>query len=349
MAKAKEEIGYEELFKTLKAGNFPPILFMQGEEPFYLDNLANWLEKHALPEEQQGFNQSVLYGRDVNAGAIINASRRFPMMFTHQLVLIKEAQNITEKELENLIPYFSKPLNSTILVFCYKGKSLDKRKKVYKALEESIKAGKAIVFNSHKEKDYQLDKWIASYVASQGFSIAPQTAAVMAEYLGNNLEKIANEVSKLAINIPAGATITTELIEKYIGISRDYNVFELQNAIGKKDIFKAYQIANYFAESPKASNFSMAMCIGNLYQLFNRLYIVHHHPGSSQDDLQKLMGLGNSYFVKDYLSYARYYSMPKVKRSIATLLEYDLKAKGLGSTETEDGELLKELIYKLVS
>jgi len=349
MAKGKEEVSYDQLFKALKAGKYPPILFLQGDEPFYLDNLTNWLEKHALPEEQQGFNQSVLYGRDVNAGIIINASRRFPMMHSHQLVLIKEAQNITEKELENLLPYFNKPLSSTILVFCYKGKSLDKRKKVYKALEEQVKVDKAVIFNSQKEKDYQLDKWISSYVAEQGFTIAPPTAMMMAEYLGNNLEKIANEISKLAINIPAGATITKELIEKYIGISREYNIFELQNAIGRKDIFKAYQIANYFAESPKASNFSMPMCIGNLYQLFNRLYIVHHNPGSAPESLQRLMGLSNAYFVKDYMGFARNYSMPKVKRSIATLLEYDLKAKGLGSNETEDGELLKELIYKLVS
>ncbi len=349
MAKGKDEIGYDGLLKTLKAGKFPPILFMQGEEPYYLDNLANWLEKNVIPEEQQGFNQTVLYGRDINAGVIINASRRFPMMFTHQLVLIKEAQNLTEKELENLIPYFNKPLSSTVLVFCYKGKTLDKRKKVYKALEEQIKAGKAILFNSLKERDYLLDKWIANYVSSQGFSIAPQTAVVMAEYLGNNLEKIANELTKLAINIPAGATITTELIEKYVGISRDYNVFELQNAIGKKDIFKAYQIANYFAGSPKASNFTMPMCISNLYQLFNRLYVVHHNPGTQPETLQRLMGLSNAFFVKDYISFSRNYPMSKVKRSIATLLEYDLKAKGLGSAETEDGELLKELIYKLVS
>ncbi len=349
MAKGKEELSHDQLLHSFKAGKFPPILFMQGEEPYYLDNLTHWLEKNALPEEQQGFNQTVLYGRDVNAGVIINASRRFPMMFTHQLVLIKEAQNLNEKELENLLPYFNKPLTSTVLAFAYKGKVLDRRKKVFKALEEQAKLGKAVIFTSIKEKDYLLDKWIANYVASQGFKINPETAVVMAEYLGNNLEKIANELSKLAINIPLGSTITTELIEKYIGISRDYNIFELQNAIGKKDIFKAYQIANYFAESPKASNFSMAMCISNLYQLFNRLYIVHYHPGSSVETLQKLMGLGNSYFVKDYLNFARNYTLPKVKRSIATLLEYDLKAKGLGSTETEDGELLKEMIYKLVS
>lgn len=349
MAKGKDELSYDQLFKSLKAGQFPPLLFLQGEEPFYLDNLSNWLEKNALPEEQHGFNQTVLYGRDVNAGLIINASRRFPMMFTHQLVLIKEAQHINEKELEILLPYFNKPLSSTLLVFCYKGKILDKRKKVYKVLEEQVKAGKAIIFTSQKEKDYQLDNWISNYVSAQGFSIAPDTATMMAEYLGNNLEKIANEIGKLAINIPAGATITKELIEKYIGISREYNIFELQNAIGRKDIFKAYQIANYFAESPKASNFSMPLCIGNLYQLFNRLYIVYHNPGSPPETLQRLMGLNNTYFVKEYLAFARNYSLPKVKRSIATLLEYDLKAKGLGSNETEDGELLKELIYKLVS
>ncbi len=349
MAKgSKEEISYDQLLRNFKGGKFPAILFMQGDEPFYIDRLGDWLEKYALPEEQQGFNQSVLYGRDVNAGIIINASRRFPMMFTHQLVLIKEAQNLGEKELENLLPYLSKPLSSTVLVFCYKGKTLDKRKKVHKTLEEKAAEGKAILFNSPKVKDYQLDKWIADYIKGEGFNIDAKTAQVMADYLGNNLEKIANEVAKLAINIPAGAAITTELIEKYIGISREYNVFELQNAIGRKDTFKAFQIANYFAESPKASNFSMPVCIGNLYQLFNRLYIFHNALNRAPDALAPAMGI-SPYILREYEGYARNFSLPKVKKSIAILLEYDLKSKGLGSSQTEDGELLKELVYKLLS
>ncbi len=343
MAKKEEGITFEALLADFKKGKFPPILFLQGEEPFYIDALSNWLEKFAIPEEQQGFNQNVIYGRDANAGLIINAARRFPMMYSHQLVLIKEAQNLSEKELENLLPYFNKPLDTTILVFCYKGKALDKRKSVYKALKE-----KSVVFTSEKIRDYHVDKWICTYVTGEGFKIDPKTALVMAEYLGNNLEKIANEVSKLAINLKPGTEITTEIIEKYIGISREFNLFELSNAVGQKDTFKAFQIANYFAGSPKASNFSLIACVGNLYQLFNRLYIYHYAKGKKSDDIASLIGI-HPYLMKDYDLYASKYSLPRIKRNIALLLEYDLKAKGHGSSETEDGELLKELVYKLIS
>jgi DNA polymerase-3 subunit delta len=349
MAKTNESVSYESLLKAFKAGKLPPVLFMYGEEPFYMDQLANWLEKNAVEESQQGFNQTVLYGRDVDAGQIINASRRFPMMYSHQLVLIKEAQNITEAELEKLIPYFNKPLDTTVLVICYKGKTLDKRKKLYKSLEDAAKStGKVFVFQSNKEKDYQINKWIAAYVVSQGFQINQQTADLLAEYLGNDLEKIANEIGKLAINIAAGSTITNELVEKYIGISKEYNVFELQKAIGEKNIFKAFQIAQFFGESPKAANFSMPMCIGNLYQLFYKLYLLHHNAGKEQDFLAKLIGI-HPYFFKEYNLYTRNYSLARVKRNIGILLEYDLKSKGYGSSATDDGELLKELIYKLVA
>lgn len=349
MAKSNESISFDSLMKALKSGKLPPVLFMYGEEPFYMDQIANWLEKNAVEESQQGFNQTVLYGRDVDAGQIINASRRFPMMYSHQLVLIKEAQNITEAELEKLIPYFNKPLETTVLAICYKGKTLDKRKKLYKSLEEAAKSnGKVFVFVSNKEKDYQINSWISAYVSSQGFKINDDTAKLLAEYLGNDLEKIANEIAKLAINIASGATITNDLVEKYIGISKEYNVFELQKAIGEKNIFKAFQIAQFFGESPKAANFSMPMCIGNLYQLFNKLYLMHYNQGIGQESLAKLMGV-HPYFFKEYNVYARNYSLARVKRNISILLEYDLKSKGYGSSATEDGELLKELIYKLVA
>jgi DNA polymerase III subunit delta len=337
------QISFPELLKQLHNRKYPPILLLHGEEGFFMDKITHWIENEAIPEEQKGFNQTVMYGRDVDAVTIVNAARRFPMMAERQLVLIKEAQGLSDKEYEKLQSYFEKPLGSTFLVLAFKSKVLDKRKKSYKIADE-----KGLVFLSEKVKDYQLAKWIEVFIQEQGFKVTSETAAIMAEYLGNNLSRIASEVEKLAINLEPGAAITVELIEKYIGISRDYNVFELQNAIGRKDTFKAFQIVNYFAESPKASNFSMPVCIGSLYSFFSRIYNYHYQKGASQQQMAAALGV-NPYFLKDYDTYARNFSLPRTKKSIGILLEYDLKSKGLGSNETEDGELLKEMVYKLLA
>lgn len=334
---------YNEINQLLANGKFPPLLVLHGEEPFFIDQITDWIETKAISEDQKGFNQSVFYGRDIDAVTIINAARRFPMMAERQLVLVKEAQGLPDKEYEKLLTYFEKPLPSTFLVFSFKNKSLDKRKKTYKMVDD-----KGLFFLSEKVKDYQLSKWIEALVSEKGFKINGETAGIMAEYLGNNLSRIASEVEKLAINLTKGSAITIELIEKYIGISRDYNVFELQNAIGRKDTFKAFQIANYFAESPKASNFSMPVCIGSLYSFYSRIYNMHHQKSLPPQQLASALGV-NPYFIKDYEVFAKNYSLAKTKKSIAILLEYDLKSKGVGSSETEDGELLKEMIYKLMA
>lgn len=334
---------YADLIKKLKSAQFPPLLLLHGEEPFFTDQLTEWIEENAISEEQKGFNQTVVYGRETDASAIINAARRFPMMASHQLVLIKEAQGLPDKEFEKLLTYFEKPLGSTFLVISYKEKNVDKRKKTYKLIDE-----KGLVFLSEKVKDYHLSKWIEAHISEQGFAVSAQTSSIMAEYLGNNLSRIASEIEKLAINLEPGATITIDHIEKYIGISRDYNVFELQNAIGRKDTFKAFQIVNYFAESPKASNFNMPVCIGSLYSFFSKIYNYHYHKGMQNGQLAAALGV-NPYFLKDYDTYAKNFSLPRTKKSIGILLEYDLKSKGLGSTETGDGELLKEMVYKLLA
>jgi DNA polymerase-3 subunit delta len=336
-------IAYADLLKKLTARQFPPVLLLHGEEAFFTDQLTNRIEESAISEDQKGFNQSVLYGRETDASTIINAARRFPMMASHQLVLIKEAQGLPEKEFEKLLTYFEKPLGSTFLVISYKDKNVDKRKKTYKLIDE-----KGLVFLSEKVKDYQLAKWIEAHISGQGFRVSAETSSIMAEYLGNNLSRIASEIEKLAINLEPGATITIDHIEKYIGISRDFNVFELQNAIGRRDTFKAFQIANYFAESPKASNFNMPVCIGSLYSFFSKIYNYHYHKGMQNGQLAAALGV-NPYFLKDYDAYAKNFSLPRTKKSISILLEYDLKSKGLGSSDTTDGELLKEMVYKLLA
>ncbi|MFN3529564.1 MAG: DNA polymerase III subunit delta [Bacteroidia bacterium] len=337
------QINFQDLSKQLKSGKYPAVLLMHGEEAFFTDQITHWIEHEAISEAQKGFNQTVMYGRDVDAVTIVNAARRFPMMAEHQLVLVKEAQNLGDKELEKLTAYFEKPLTSTFLVMAFKGKTLDKRKKNYKLADE-----KGLIFLSEKVKDYQLAKWIEQYISQQGFKVSVETATIMSEYLGNNLSRIASEIEKLAINLQAGAAITVELIEKYIGISRDFNVFELQNAIGRRDSLKAFQIVSYFAESPKASNFSMPVAIGSLYSFFSRIYNFHFHKGMQPQQIAAALGV-NPYFLKDYELYAKNFSLPRTKKSIGLLLEYDLKAKGLGNTETSDGELLKEMVYKLMA
>lgn len=337
------QINFQDISKQLKSGKYPPVLILHGEEAFFTDQITHWIEQEAIPEAQKGFNQTVMYGRDVDAVTIVNAARRFPMMAEHQLVLVKEAQNLGDKELEKLVAYFEKPLPSTFLVMAFKGKTLDKRKKTYKLADE-----KGLIFLSEKVKDYQLAKWIEQYIGQQGFKVNAETATIMSEYLGNNLSRIASEVEKLAINLQPGAAITVELIEKYIGISRDFNVFELQNAIGRRDSLKAFQIVSYFAESPKASNFSMPVAIGSLYSFFSRIYNYHFHRNMQPQQMAAALGV-NPYFLKDYDTYAKNFSLARTKKSIGILLEYDLKAKGLGNTETSDGELLKEMVYKLMA
>ncbi|SMD01052.1 DNA polymerase III subunit delta [Pedobacter africanus] len=336
-----------DIIKDIKARKFKPVYLLHGEEPYYIDQIIHYMEEHILNDMEKGFNQTVLYGKDTDMATIMNAAKRFPMMSDYQLIVVKEAQDLkwakeaegSSKQAEFVLSYFEKPLPSTILVLGYKYGNFDKRKKIYKAIDKN-----GVVFQSDLVRDYKLAQWIDELVKEKGYKIAPQASALMAEYLGADLSKIANEVEKLLLNIGKDTTIDTDIVQKNIGISKEYNVFELQKALAVRNVLKCNQIINYFGDNPKAN--PMVMVMANLSAYFTKILKYHYLP--NKGDAAKELGV-NPYFVKDFETAARSYNLPKTFEIISLLREYDLKSKGVDSTgNTTDGELLKELLFKML-
>lgn len=336
-----------EIIKDLKARKFKPLYLLQGEEPYYIDQVVDYIENNVLSDGERGFNQTVLYGKDTDMATILNAAKRYPMMSDYQVIIVKEAQDLkwaketegSSKEAEFALNYFEKPLPSTILVLAYKYANFDKRKKIYKSISKN-----GVIFQSDLVRDYKLMPWIEEHIKDKGYKIAPQAAALMAEYLGTDLSKIANEVEKLCLNITKETTITTEHIQKNIGISKEYNVFELQKALATRNVLKCNQIINYFADNPKAN--PMVMVMANLNGYFTK--ILKYHYLSNKNDAAKELGV-SPYFIKDYEIAARTFNDAKTFDIIGLLREYDLKSKGLDSTgNTTDGELMKEMLFKMI-
>lgn len=336
-----------DIIKDLKARKFKPLYLLQGEEPYYIDQVIDYMENNVLSDAERGFNQTVLYGKDTDMATILNAAKRYPMMSEFQLIIVKEAQDLkwaketegSSKETEFVLSYFEKPLPSTILVFAYKYANFDKRKKIYKSITKS-----GLVFQSDLVRDYKLMPWIEDYIKEKGYKIAPQAAALMAEYLGTDLSKISNEIDKLCLNINKDITITTEHIQKNIGISKEYNVFELQKALATRNVLKCNQIVNYFAANPKAN--PMVVVMANLNSYFTKILKYHYLP--NKNDAARELGV-SPYFIKDYEMAARTFSDVKTFDIISLLRAYDLKSKGLESTgNTSDGELLKEMLFKML-
>ncbi len=335
-----------EIIKDIKARKFKPVYLLHGEEPYFIDQVIDYMEANVLNDMEKGFNQTVLYGKDTDMATILNAAKRFPMMSEYQLVIVKEAQDLkwgkedsAGKEAAFVQHYFEKPLESTILVLGYKYGTFDKRKKIYKAITKS-----GLIFQSDPVREYKLAQWIEELVKEKGYKIAPQAAALMAEYLGADLSKIANEVEKLMLNISSDTTIDTTHVQKNIGISKEYNVFELQKAIVQRNVLKCNQIVNYFADNPKAN--PMVMVLASLNSYFSKVLKYHYLP--NKHDAAKELGV-SPFFVKDYEAAARNYDFNKTVNIIGLLRVYDLKSKGVDSTgNTTDGELLKELIFKMI-
>jgi DNA polymerase III subunit delta len=332
-------VTYEEIISDLKNRIFKPVYFLAGEEPYYIDLITNYIEDKILPEEEKAFNQIIVYGDDTNIAEIIDTARRFPMMASHQVVVIKEAQSL--KKFEDLVIYLEKPLVSTILVFCYKYKTIDKRTKLYKALE-----GHAVYFESVRLRDYQIPAWIERYLMTKGIKTDPSASAMLTEYLGTDLHKIVNELDKLIITLPAGKpVITMSLIEKNIGISKDYNNFELQKAIGEKNILKANMIIHYFANNPKDN--PLTLTIASLFGFFSKLLTYHYLTDKSKNNIAAVLKV-NPYFVKDYENSATKYNVSKTVKIISLLRTFDMRSKGYGDAGTESGDLLKELVYRIL-
>jgi DNA polymerase-3 subunit delta len=330
---------YEEIMSDLKNRIFRPVYFLAGEEPYYIDLISDYIEEKVLPEAEKSFNQIILYGDDTTIASVIDTSKRFPMMSSHQVLIVKEAQSL--KKIEDLAIYAEKPLVSTILVINYKYKTLDKRTRLYKQLESS-----AVYFESNRLRDYQVPQWIERYLMGKGIKTEPNASAMLTEYLGTDLHKIVNELDKLLITLPAGKpVITTDLIEKNIGISKDFNNFELQKAVGDKNIYRANMIVHYFADNPKDNPVNLT--IASLFSFFSKLLTYHYLPDKSKNNVASMLKV-NPFFVRDYETAAVRYDARRTVHIISLLRTYDMKSKGYGDLSSPPGDLLKELVYKIL-
>ncbi|MCR4829698.1 MAG: DNA polymerase III subunit delta [Bacteroidales bacterium] len=331
----------KQLIDDINAQKFAPVYLLTGEENYYIDEISNYFETHVVAEELRDFDQTVIYGRDVaeDMARVIDTALRFPMMSPYQLVLVKEAQDIRTEQWETLVNYLNAPSPSTVLVFCYRHKKMDKRSKVYKAINS-----KGVVYEKNKLYDSQIPDWIAHTVAKNKYQITEKGAILIAESLGNDLGKIVNELQKVFVTLPEGSVITEEVIEENIGISKDYNVFELQNALGRRNVARCNRIVNYFASNPKSN--PIQMILPNLYSYFIKVMLYHQVTDKSQaPSVLKV----SPFFVREYEVASRNYTLGKLASCIGYLYDADLRSKGVRNTGTvTDGELLKELVFKIL-
>jgi DNA polymerase-3 subunit delta len=323
----------KSIITDIKNKNFKPIYFLMGEEPYYIDAISDFIAKNVLTEEELGFNQFVLYGRDVTIDDVVSNAKRYPMMAEKQVIIVREAQDLS-RTIENLVGYATNPQPSTVLVMCYKYKKLDARKKLSKVLK---KTGE--LFESKKLYDNQVPNWISRVLQGKGHTITPKAAQMLVEFLGNDLGKVNNELEKLLLIIKPGEQITPQIIERNIGISKDFNNFELQNALGAKDFKKAYRIITYFSQNPK--DHPIVLTVSLLYSFFSKL--LKYHSLTNKSEAAKVLGV-NPYFLKDYQQAAGNYPMKKVSSIISVIRDVDLKSKGVGAAGLPQGDLLKELL-----
>lgn len=330
---------YNEILQNLKKKIYHPIYVLMGDEPYFIDELTDYIANNVLTEAEKSFNQTILYGKDTSIDTILTVAKRFPMMAANQVVILKEAQNLKNIE-DDLLSYVHTPLTSTILVICYKYKTIDKRKRFYKAVSD-----KGVVYESKRVYENQLGPWIQTYCTSKGYKIVPQAVALLSEFLGTEISKVANELDKLMILLPGGSTITPADIEKNIGISKDFNVFELQNALGEKDVLKANRIINYFGSNSSLN--PIPKTIASLYSYFSKILKYHLCDDKSNANLVRVLGV-QPYFLDSYIKAAKRYPAKKTVEVISILREYDLKSKGSGNVSSSPADLQREMIYKIL-
>lgn len=332
---------YPQILQSLRKREFKPVYFLHGVEPYFIDAIEKYIEAHALPEEQKAFNQTVLYGKDVDANTVIDIARRFPMMAEHQVVILREAQMM--RELKNLEGYLQQPQPSTILVICHKHKKFSGKK----FLDLAASAG--VVFESKKLYENQVFDWIQQQVRATGYDITTHATNLLIEYMGTDVSAIDLELEKLALHLEKGVTIDEAHIEKFVGISREYNVFELNKALGLRDLPKVSRILQNFMANPKRN--PVPMVIGSLANYFIRLYQFHYLKNKPDAEATKAMGLRSSWALKEYKQAIRNYPLPKTMEVISTLKQYDLKSKGIdySATGKDESALLKELIWKILN
>jgi len=329
----------EKIIADWKKREFKPVYWLEGDEEYFIDKAINYAEHHILNESEASFNLSVFYGRDTSWADVINACRRYPMFAEWQVVLLKEAQQM--RDVEKLEGYIETPLGSTVFIVAYKDKKVDGRSKLAKLLKQ-----KAVLITTKKIYDSQLPEWTQELLRSKQLSISPKGLALLVDHIGNDLTRIENEIDKISINLGKRKTITEEDIEEFVGVSKDFNVFELQSALARKDLAKSIRIIQYFESNPKAA--PIQLILPSLYGFFSKVFMVF--GAGTQDEKAIAMAIGvNSFFVKDYLQAAKVYDYQGIERILLLLHQYNLKSIGINNGGTEDGSLLKEMVCKMTA
>ncbi|MDR2682821.1 MAG: DNA polymerase III subunit delta [Dysgonamonadaceae bacterium] len=340
-------MNYEQIMSELKGKQYRPIYFLMGEEPYFIDAITDYIAENALQEHEKAFNQTVMYGKDVTIYQVIDAAKRFPMGASRSVVIVREAQDVTDPDdkrtkgkMDKLLFYAEKPLHSTVLVIAYKYKTLDKRSKLYKQLEKT-----AVILDSKKIYEDKVPGWVDNYLSGHGYTIETKAALLLTDYLGNELGKVVNELDKLMIVLSGEniRKITSDHIERNVGISKEYNVFELQKALGERNILKANRIVLHFSQNPKEN--PMVLVVSSLFGFFEKLLKYSYLSDKSQAAAVLKV---NPYFLRDYEAAVRKYPAGKLVQIISLLREYDLKSKGVGNSSASDGDLMREMIYKIM-
>jgi len=341
MATKKEIQQFEGQLQSLKNSiqlkNFAPVYLLHGEEAYFIDQVEHLFLKHVLSESEKSFNETIYYGKDTEPEDIVDQAQRFPMMAERQLVVVREAQEL--KSLDPIEAYVAQPTPSTVLVLCYKYGAIPGTRKIVKHIKKQ-----GVVLKTLQVPDYEMSAWISRYFQRKNIHIETKEASLLADYLGNQLSKVENELEKLILNLPEGSKVTTDAIERYIGISKDYNIFELQDAFADRDVEKAMRIAYHFAANPKQN--PIQMLIGSLFGFYSKLYILHGVQGKSPKEVQQAVGIYNEFILNKYRQAARQYSKKSVEAVFDLLFEYDLRAKGIITSEPVEG-LIKELVYRI--
>ncbi len=329
----------QKILDDWKKKTFKPIYWLEGEEEYFIDKVIDYAEHNILAESEASFNLSVFYGKDANWADIINACRRYPMFAERQVVLLKEAQQM--RDIEKLEAYVDNPLSSTVFVVSYKEKKLDARKKFTKLVKE-----KGVLVTTKKLYDREVPEWTQNLIQSKGLTITPKGLALLVDHIGNDLSRIENEIDKLSVNLGKRTGITEDDIENYIGVSKDYNVFELQAALAAKDLARSIRIIQYFEANPKAG--PIQLVLPSIYSFFSKVFMIFGTGTNDEKTIATAIGV-NPYFMKEYMQAARLYTYPGVERALLLLHSYNLKSIGVGSTATEDASLMKEMVVKMMS
>ncbi len=334
-------MSYEDILREVKVGKFHPVYFLHGEEPYFIDLIEKTIEAEALSEAERSFNQTILYGKDAEPLSLLDQLRRYPMMSARQVVILREAQEM--KNLHELASYVENPMPTTVFVVCYKHKKFDLRTRLGKALSST-----AVVFESKKLYDSQIPDWIANYCRQQQRSIEPAAAALLAEYLGSDLTQIVNELDKLTLNLPPGSAISPAHVEEFVGISKEFNLFELQRAFAYRDIARIARIEQHFSANPRKN--PLIGTIASLYNFFSKVYMLYFMPNASESEMAQALELRSAFFVKEYKAALQHYTREHVEHILHWLHRYDLRAKGIDTDTTHTGEeaLLRELFFRIL-